>query len=464
MTIIYGLTDQGFVPKPQDIVRSEISARVQAKRGASTDVSDASLLGQLIGILSEREASLWDLGQAIYASDDPDAATAAALDAICALTGTIRQKARSSTVTETLTGAPTTVVASGSQIKTASTGALFATASNATIATLATWASGTGYLAGQRVTNASRAYQCITSGTSAGSGGPTTTDLDITDNTAHWRYLGEGTGAVDVLAKSVVGDAIVAVSGDLTAIQTPIGGWQTAVNLLDAVPGAKTQADGSLRLSRESELAQSGNSPADAIRAKILALTSVTACTVYHNDTDVVDGNGQPPHSVQALVQGGDDTEIATVLSQNVAAGIATFGTTTISLDDSQGTPHDWKFTRPVGVNIYVDVTLTYNGSPQSQGGYPSDGDVEVQAAIAAFGNAQSAGKDVVSSSIGASCFPVFAGSVRVVGVQGVLDVTLTKIGTAPAPGSSTTIVITPFQIAVFDTSRVTVHSTAGSF
>lgn len=35
-----------------------------------------------------------------------------------------------------------------------------------------------------------RKYICITSGTSAGSGGPTGTGTDITDGTAHWRFLG----------------------------------------------------------------------------------------------------------------------------------------------------------------------------------------------------------------------------------------------------------------------------------
>lgn len=54
------------------------------------------------------------------------------------------------------------------------------------------WASGTAYTQGQVVVNDSPAkyYVCITSGTSAGSGGPTGTLADITDNTVHWMYAG----------------------------------------------------------------------------------------------------------------------------------------------------------------------------------------------------------------------------------------------------------------------------------
>lgn len=60
------------------------------------------------------------------------------------------------------------------------------------------WASGTAYKKGQVVQNDSgKMYRCITAGTSAGSGGPTGTASDITDNTAHWAYVsGFGLGLV----------------------------------------------------------------------------------------------------------------------------------------------------------------------------------------------------------------------------------------------------------------------------
>src|SRR4029077_2356622 len=232
MATQYGLTLTGFLVKTQDQIRSELDTAIKELRGSSVDTSDGSLEGQWNGIQSEREAVLWDLAQKVYDSGDPDSATGASQDAVCAITGTRRSSALSSSVIETLTGTPTTSVQQGAQVKTTSTGALCSTSSTATIASVATWATGHAYTnarsgttLGDRVTNGGNVYECITAGTSAGSGGPTTTDADITDNTVHWCYLGPGTGCVDVLATSIVQDAIVAVSGDLNLIATPVGGW-----------------------------------------------------------------------------------------------------------------------------------------------------------------------------------------------------------------------------------------------
>ena len=56
--------------------------------------------------------------------------------------------------------------------------------------TLDAWQAATAYVVGDVVTNGTplKAYTCITAGTSAGSGGPTTESDDITDNTAHWAW------------------------------------------------------------------------------------------------------------------------------------------------------------------------------------------------------------------------------------------------------------------------------------
>ncbi len=55
------------------------------------------------------------------------------------------------------------------------------------------WAGATAYALGERATNDGNTYECITAGNSAASGGPTGTGTDITDGTAHWKYLQAGT-------------------------------------------------------------------------------------------------------------------------------------------------------------------------------------------------------------------------------------------------------------------------------
>jgi hypothetical protein len=53
----------------------------------------------------------------------------------------------------------------------------------------AAWLSSHAYSVGARVTNGGNLYVCTTAGTSAGAGGPTTTDPDITDGTVHWMFV-----------------------------------------------------------------------------------------------------------------------------------------------------------------------------------------------------------------------------------------------------------------------------------
>ena len=218
-----------------------------------------------------------------------------------------------------------------------------------------------------------------------------------------------------------------------------------------------------LRVTREAELSQAGVADPDAIRAALLQITGVTSATVFVNNTDVETGtlaqnNVMPPHSVEALVLGGTDQLIFDVLFGSVAGGIAFVGSTVGTSTDSQGVAQPVKFSRPTAINIYVDIT--YVKDPAT---YPADGDAQVKAAISAYGQKQVTGKDAVASSVAASIFPVYVNGIKVAGVVGVLDVTQTFIGTAPAPASSVTINCSDRQLAVFDTSRVTVHTSNGT-
>lgn len=439
-----GLTLTGFETQTIADVRDLINTRWREAFGASMDVSDRSPDGQEIGIVSERFALVWEVLEAIVASQDPRAAVGAALDALCALTGTVREPATFSAVTLTLTGTPTVVVPTDSLVSTESTEQQFTTLEDGEIEVADAWTDTTPYVVGDRVTNAGNVYLCITAGTSAGSGGPDTDEDDITDNTVHWRFLGEGTGYVDVTARATVTGPVVAVSGDIMVRDSVVGGWDGVINILDATVGRDQMTDAELRALRELELGRPGTSPKDAIRAALLDVAGVTSVTVFMNVSDVTDDDGVPPHAIEALVQGGDDQDIWDALLANVAAGIRTHGTEEGTAVDSEGQSQDMAFSRPEEIDIYVDVTLTYDANL-----YPEDGDDQVKAAIAAFGNTLENGRDVVSSALLS----------RVFSVAGVLDVELPLIDDAPGPSTSTTIPISLRQKAVYDTSRIDVTS-----
>lgn len=94
----------------------------------------------------------------------------------------------------------------------------------------AAWVINHAYVQGNRVTNDTapvKVYECITSGTSAGAGGPTGTGQNITDNTAHWKYIGTSFGGVanDGVVEDLVAafNALAAptLDGAATATGTP---------------------------------------------------------------------------------------------------------------------------------------------------------------------------------------------------------------------------------------------------
>lgn len=446
----YGLSEEGFLAKTFDVLIEELRSAFRGAFGSSIDVSFETVEGQLVAIIAERDALLWELLELIYNVLNPNGATGAALENIAAITGTLKQPATKSAVALTLLGIPTTLVPAGSQASTASTEKRFETIADATIDTLPAWGASTAYVLGARVTNGGRVYVAAVPGVSAGAGaGPAGTDPEVlvVDGAVSWRYVGLGTGAVDVDAAALDTGPTVAVSGDVRTIETPITGWQSVVNLLDAEVGSDIMTDPELRIARQADLQSPGKSPLGAIRSELLDVGGVTAVTVFQNVTDYTDSDGIPPHSVEALVTGGDDQAIWDALLAGVAGGIRTHGDIVGTATDDEGTEHEMRFSRPEDIEIWVELDVVKDPNE-----YPAAGDAEIRAAIVEWGDAQRTGKDVVAAALIAQAFKV----------PGVLDVTAVRIGTAPAPLTGVTIPISLRERAAYDTSRIVVTSTNG--
>jgi hypothetical protein len=84
-TTQYGLTLQGFVPKPQSVIISEVRTALQQAYGTQINLLPRSVFANLIGVQSEREALLWSEMEAIYASQYPAGAEGTSVDNILAL-------------------------------------------------------------------------------------------------------------------------------------------------------------------------------------------------------------------------------------------------------------------------------------------------------------------------------------------------------------------------------------------
>lgn len=451
----YGLTTEGLVIPTFVVIREALNQLLRNTFGASLDLGDRSILGQLTAIIADRYAGVWEKLEAVNSSQDPDKASGAALEALCALTGTFRPAASYSAVVLSLTGAPTTLVPAGNEAETLSTSKLFVTREAGTITAVPAWTISTAYALETRVTNNGSVYECITAGTSAGSGGPTSDDDDITDNTAHWTFIGQGTGVVDVEAWASETGPITAFARDITVRRSSVPNWDGVMNLRDANLGRNQATDGELRLLREQELSTGGNSTVDALRAELLNLAEVLSVTIFVNNTMLTDADGVPPKSIEPMVRipvgAEQDQRVFDALLAGVAAGIATHssggGAASGFATDAQGTQHLMKFTRPAEVPIYIAITVTVDSAE-----WPVDGEDQIKEAIVEWGDARNTGDNAVAAAISARAF----------GVDGVLDVTSCLIDDAPAPASSATVAINLRQLATYDTSRISITVNTG--
>lgn len=453
-----GLTATGLVIETPDEIRTSINEAMVVAFGPQLDLTDGSLQGKVIGIVSDHIGQVWEALEAVYDARDPDAAVGAALDAICALSGTRREAAAASTATLTLTGTPTTAVPAGSQVSIVDApDAVFATDALATIgAALTAWAPSTAYVIGDRRRNnvggPDRCYIVTSSGTS-GAQGPSGTGAGIADNTVVWHYLGDGTGLVDTDATATETGPLIAQIYSITSIVTPVSGWLGVINLADAIPGQKIESDELLRVRRELELASAGTTPPEPLREDLLAVADVTSVRIFNNPTDSTDADGVPPHSFEALIVGGDDQDLWDAIYASGPTGVQSFGDEVGNVTDSQGFVHSVAFSRPDPIAIYVDIVLVKNVTASLGPVYPSDGDAQVKTAVALFGNALGVGRDVVATQlIGA-----------VYGITGVISVSVPEIDDAPTPTTSTTVVLTEHQIATFSTANITVATSNGT-
>lgn len=496
----YGITPEGFVSKPTEDIRSELDTAFKGilGDGAGTEPDGTIPLdspeGQLITLITDGFAELWELGEALHASFDPNQATDAAQDNLAAQSGTVRNEATYSTVTGYAYGDDGTVLQTTRRVRLDGSTTQFVSTESATLAIPIDRATLTAYQVGDIRTSGSGlswgVLVCVTAGISSASPNPVygTVGEIFTDGTVEWMTIAVRTtttgtkyAVAAVPFRAQVTGPVGALAGQLTDIRTPQSGWEGVINAFDASVGRNRESNALFRARRDAELAGQGGSTPDGIRAAVLRVNAgsvdpdhqpPTVVKVFYNDTDYVDANGLPPHSVEVLVRNGTDADIAQAIFESVAAGTYTYGNQTSEVVDSEGNPQIVRWSRPEEVPIYATIVLRYNPAVWPQGSeslvaqyglsafltyttdYPIARDVRVSPLNAGIltGGAQ------VDSS-GQAVVPAATGSAP---VNGLLEVESLKIGlqSDEASQSSAQISIQSRQIAVFDSARVVISAT----
>lgn len=239
-------------------------------------------------------------------------------------------------------------------------------------------------------------------------------------------------GTAIATATCATSGAVAALAGSVNKINTPTRGWVSATNPLAATVGVAAETNAELRVRQSQSVALPSVTPFEAVDGAIANIEGVTRHKLYENDQDTPDDNGLPPHSIAAIVEGGDATVIANTLRGVKGQGSTPFGSTVIIVPDKYGSPHPVGFSRPVDVPVFVKITI----SPLT--GYTSQVGEEIKAAVAAYINLLAIGASVLLSRIysPANLGVVSGGNSRY------YDITELLIGTSSAGVAATNIVI----------------------
>lgn len=309
----YGVTSTGFRLKSREAIVADMEAKARELFGPGINLSAKSPLGILIGLISWPISLVWLALQGIYNSAYVDTATGQALDNVVKYIGTKRRTATKAVQIISVTGMPGTLIPLGFVVETGGEPPIgFATIESKPIE------------AGGKV---ELQAECLTPG-SAGNVPPET----------------------------------------ITRIKNPIAGVNTITNQSIAIKGLDQETDRELRERYRRSVAKGGASTIDSMIAALLDVPGVLDAIVIENDLETNDTEGRPPHSLEAIVLGGGDEEVARAIYNSKAGGIQPHGTQSYIIDDIAGTPHTIRFNRATEVGIYITVQVTANGY------FPADG------------------------------------------------------------------------------------------
>jgi uncharacterized phage protein gp47/JayE len=478
-TPVYGVLPTGFSRMRLPEIRQSIIDTLQQTTGLTFETRPDSITGQFINVFAEREATLWELAEAVYHAMYPISATGINLDHSVSFAGVRRLFAERSSVWCACYGVETTAIPAGSIVRSSFTQDSFLlnaavtisrqTAIDATVEIL-TAVPGQEYwiqvgqsiyryfaIAGDSsLTIASFLYMQL-----AASG------FNISLDANFIRIYGTESIPFMLQFSTNIGLSIISSIGVFTAenygpsdvsadtvnqIITTMNGWDSVNNYVAGHTGRDLETDDELRLRYETGVFRLGAATLESLRANIEQnVAGLTTVQVYENEEDVSDADGRPPHSIEVIAAGGDPQDIADQIYLTKAAGIDTFGDIIVMVTGSSGYQHEIHFNRPSPAYIWVDVTVTLYSEEQ----FPDGGIQQIQMIVTDTGNNFGIGKDVIAQRFFG---PIYSA------VQGIgnLVITMAKaddVNSVPlsADYSSDTIPISARELATFDATKVMV-------
>ena len=266
--------------------------------GQNIDLSPNTPDGQMVGLLAQMRMDIEELAENIYRQLDPDVATGAWLEQRVAYAGLMRRSASYSYLRSViLTGEPNSPL-----------------------------------YAGIIVSDPHKVRWVLT------------TDIQLDSNgSARADFRSEQLGAFN-LAKNTA-----------LTIETITLGLNSATTFENAEIGEEEETDPQLRERFLISRTKNAINSAEAITSKIRALPDVKQVRTLENNTSQRDKLGVEPYSLNIIVDGGEEIQIANVIYQNKGAGVGLQGNTQVTLQ-RDNEPRLIRFDRAVPVDIQISM------------------------------------------------------------------------------------------------------------
>jgi hypothetical protein len=385
----YGVTEKGFVIKRMDSIMEEIHSDLTTGFGFNTRLLRPSFLDVLVTTFSGQIAELWETAQDSYYAKYPATATGVNLDNAVQYGGIRRAANKRTCYPLHCTGDDGTVVPANSLVATDTKPEIRLYAANEFTITRDSFNSVTINVISAKINTAytisingesftyvsnSKNLEDILLGIKESITNmeyvATISDTDnavVIDDTVKTRKnvlsLSDNltTVRVTAIANFFVNDygKVTLPTGIVTKIVNNISGLDSVVNLLEPVYGRVEETDIELRQSYIAKSALRSNTMIDSIVSELLNNVSyIESASGYENDTDETNAYGLPPHSIEIVVEGGDNSEIASAILNRKAGGIQTYGSIEVDVPGLYGESIPIRFNRPQYLYTWVKATL----------------------------------------------------------------------------------------------------------
>ncbi len=295
------LTEQGFIIERLDANLAQLDAGFRTIYGTDINTDPDSPDGQLIALIAQIKTDLEELAESIYKALDPEAASGIWLEQRVAYAGLTRRQARYSYLRNTiLTGTPRTLIPAGAVL-----------------------------------TDPHHRRWLLVADTTLNENGSAQADL-----------RSETLGALTLPAQT-----------ELT-IETLFLGWRSAQSSQAAEVGEEEETDAELRRRFFISRAKAAQNSVDGMIVKLLQLADVRQAVCLENDSNTPNADDVPAHSLNIIVEGGSDTEIAQVIFENKTAGTGLRGEVQCQIRDNKDMARTIRFDRPavVACAVYLEV------------------------------------------------------------------------------------------------------------